>query len=209
MGIDTIAHEAAIDAGLIPVCFPGSPIDDHSIYPRTNVPLAHAILKSGGALVSEYSEGQQTGIWTFPQRNRLMAGIASAVLIIEAQNKSGARITTKLAVEYNRDVLAVPGPISSSLSEGPNQLLREGATPITCSGDILEALGMKPSTNIAEAFANCPPEEQRVLHLLSSPMTRGDLIRALELPTHRAQILLSAMEIKGLIRELLGMVQRG
>ncbi len=210
-GTDTYAHEAALEAGLPIVVFPGSGLGEHVIYPRTNFPLAKRILESGGCIMSEYGENQSATMWTFPQRNRLMAGIARAVLIIEAENKSGARITTKLATDYNRDVLSVPGPIFSNMSEGTNQLLREGAIPILSVENLLEALGMQrdESEKVETLFSTCSPEEQKVLHLLASPLPRGDLIRALNMPTHKAQILISAMEIKGLVKEMMGMMGRG
>lgn len=210
-GTDTFAHEAALEAGLPIIVFPGSGLGERVIYPRTNFPLAKRILESGGCIMSEYREDQQAALWTFPQRNRLMAGIARAVLIIEAENKSGARITTKLATDYNRDVLAVPGSIFSNMSEGTNQLLREGATPILSVDNLLEAIDMRreESSQAETLFSTCSPEEQKVLHILASPLPRGDLIRALDMPTHRAQILISAMEIKGLVREMMGMIGRG
>ncbi len=210
-GTDTYAHEAALEAGLPIIVFPGSGLGDAVIYPRDNYQLAKRILESGGCIMSEYTENQEATMWTFPQRNRLMAGIARAVLIIEAENKSGARITTKLATDYNRDVLAVPGSIFSNMSEGTNQLLREGAIPILSVDNLLEAIGMKrtESSQAETLFANCSPEEQRVLHLLATPQPRGDLIRALNIPTHKAQILISAMEIKGLVKEMMGMIGRG
>ena len=209
-GTDTYAHEAALEAGLPIIVFPGSGLGESVIYPRTNFPLAKRILESGGCIMSEYGETQAATMWTFPQRNRLMAGIARAVLIIEAENKSGARITTKLATDYNRDVLAVPGSIFSNMSEGTNQLLREGAVPILSVDNLLEAIDMKreESSRAETLFPTCSPEEQKILHLLASPMPRGDLIRALDIPTHKAQILISAMEIKGLVKEMMGMIGR-
>lgn len=209
-GTDTYAHEAALAAGLPIVVFPGSGLGESVIYPRTNFPLAKRILESGGCIMSEYKEDQAAAMWTFPQRNRLMAGIARAVLIIEAENKSGARITTKLATDYNRDVLSVPGPIFSNMSEGTNQLLREGAIPILSVENLLEALGMQhdESEKVETLFSSCSPEEQKVLHLLASPLPRGDLIRALDMPTHKAQILISTMEIRGLVKEMMGMIRR-
>ncbi len=209
-GTDVCAHEAALEAGLPIIVFPGSGLGEYIISPRTNFPLAKRILESGGCIMSEYAENQGATMWTFPQRNRLMAGIARAVLIIEAENKSGARITTKLATDYNRDVLAVPGSIFSNMSEGTNQLLREGAVPILSVDNLLEAIGMRreESSQAETLFTSCSPEEQRVLHLLASPLPRGDLIRALDIPTHKAQILISAMEIKGLVKEMMGMIGR-
>lgn len=142
LGIDGIAHRAALKAGLPALAVPGSGLDDSAIIPRTHLDLANEILTAGGGFISEYEPKMPAAQWTFPQRNRLMAGMARATLVIEAEHKSGTRITAKLATDYNRDVLAVPGSIFSPTSEGTNELIRLGATPITCSADIIEALGM-------------------------------------------------------------------
>lgn len=141
IGIDSIAHKAALDSGLKTIAFPGSGLNTSVIYPLQHRDLAQEIVDRGGALISEFSPLQKAMKWTFPQRNRLMAGISQAVLIIEAERKSGTLITSKYATEYNRDVGAVPGDIYSPLSEGPHMLIRLGATPITSSKDILELLG--------------------------------------------------------------------
>ena len=209
LGTDGLAHQYAMQAGLGIVAFPGSGLSTAVIAPRSHYLLAQDILNYGGCLLSEYDAEIPANVWTFPQRNRLMAGISRATLIIEATHKSGSRITTKLATEYGRDVLAVPGNIDSQLSEGPNELIRLGATPITCSNDILEALGFHiTETPMMDLFSQCTPDEQRVLEQLTSPQQRGDLIRALGLPIHKANILLSQMEMKSMIRESDGEMRR-
>jgi DNA processing protein len=142
-------------------------------------------------------------------RNRLVAGISKAALIIEAEEKSGTLITARMALDYNREVLAVPGNISSPNSKGTNKLLRQGATPVTCSEDILEALGFKvDATSKQESlFADAAPEEKKVLELLREPQPRDDLIRMMQTNTAKANALLSIMEIKGLIKEELGEIR--
>jgi len=209
IGIDAIAHQAALDANLLTVSFPGSGLAEHIITPRENFSLALNILKAGGCLLSEVDDFHGSPKWIFPKRNRLMAGISKATLIIEATNKSGSRITTRLATEYNRDVFALPGSIFSDSSEGPNELLKLGATPVTCSQDILFALGFQVSeTPMNDLFSQCDPEEERVLKLLGSPKQRGDLIRELEIQTSKANILFTQMEMKGLIKEIGGEIRR-
>lgn len=209
LGMDTIAHRAALSAGLITVAFPGSGLSDTVIYPASNIGLAREILNAGGALVSELDPDVKAANWTFPRRNRLMAGISMATLVIEATNKSGTRITAKLATEYNRDVLAVPGSIFSESSTGTNQLIREGATPITNVTELLQALGFEKSeTAPLDLMKNCTEDERKVLQLLSSPMPRGELIRNLEMNTSTASALLSMMEINGLISESMGEIHR-
>ncbi len=210
LGIDTIAHEAAIDAGLTTIAFPGSGLDDSIIYPRVNRKLAEKILYANGCLLSEFENNQKTNDWLFPARNRLLAGISQATLIIEATHKSGSRITTKFATEYNRDVLAVPGSIFSTNSEAPNELIRMGATPITNSEELLESLGFQVTKQPPlDLFPQASLDEQEILKFLASPMRRGDLIRALGLPTHIANILISQMEMKGMIKDMGGELRRG
>lgn len=139
-GIDSIAHKCALDAKLPTIAIPGSGLDDSVIYPQPHLGLAHQILEKGGCLLSEYPQYMHTQRWVFPRRNRIMVGLSDAVLIIEGEQKSGTMISARLGTEYNRDVLSVPGSIYSSHSDGPNSLLRLGATPVTSSEDILEAL---------------------------------------------------------------------
>lgn len=208
LGIDAIAHEAALDAGLTTVAVPGSGLSDAVLYPRNNVPLARRILEHGGALLSEYEPAMRAATWTFPQRNRIMAGLARAVLIIEAEEKSGTLITARMALDYNRDVLAVPGAIHTPTARGTNMLIRQGATPITSADDLRDALGFERSTaNTQLDLTHLSLEEQRVIASLREPVTRDELIRALNLSARDAIVLLSAMEIKGLIKEELGMIQ--
>ena len=211
MGIDAIAHRAALKNGLTTISFPGSGLDDKVLFPSVNLQLAKEILSSGGALVSEFEPDFKATQFSFPLRNRLMAGISKAVLIIEAEEKSGTLITARLATEYNRDVLAVPGSINSLSSKGTNRLIRQGATPITSPDDLLEALGFeiaKDEDKQAKLFADCSPEEKKVLDLLREPISRDELIRQMEMPTPTAQAIISVMEIKGLIKESLGEIQQ-
>lgn len=211
LGIDSIAHKAALDTGLITISFPGSGLDNTSLYPKTNIKLAQEIVNKGGCLLSELEPTTKAGIHTFPQRNRLMAGISRAVLIIEAQEKSGTLITARMALDYNRDVLVVPGSVFSPNSKGTNRLIRQGATPITTSEELLEALGFEvdeKEKSEEEKYADCSKEELKVIDLLLEPMPRDELIRALEMDTPKANALLSIMEIKELIREELGEIRR-
>lgn len=207
MGIDAIAHKKALEVGLRTLVFPGSGLSPTAMYPKTNVKLAEEILKSGGCLISEFDPDFKATLWSFAKRNRLMAGISKAVLIIEAGEKSGTLITARLATEYNKDVLVVPGSIFSPNAKGTNMLLRLGATPITCVEDLHEALGFKKETDAdkqQKLFADLSPEEMKVIEILREPMPRDELIRALKIGTQNANSLLSVMEIKGLIKEELG-----
>ena len=211
IGIDTIAHKAALENGLTTISFPGSGLDNNILYPRANIKLAQEIVNKGGCLISEFEPNAISQLYFFPQRNRLMAGISKAVLIIEAEEKSGTLITARMAVDYNRDVLAVPGSAFSSNSNGTNGLIKQGATPVINSADILEALGFevaKDKMSDKEKYADCGKDEMKIIELLREPMERNDLIRELGMNIGEANALLSIMEIKDLIKEELGEIKK-
>jgi DNA processing protein len=209
VGIDALSHEAALDADLLAVAFPGSGISEEVFFPPTSLKLAEKIINSGGCILSEFEPDFKAAFFTFPMRNRLVAGLSKAALIIESQEKSGTLITARMALDYNKEVLAVPGPISSDFSKGTNELIKRGATPITCSDDILEALGFKIDKRSKQQslFEDARPEEKSVLKLLTEPTERDELIRKMKLRTSDANALLSVMEIKGLIKEELGEIR--
>ncbi len=224
MGIDGIAHRAALDAGLLTVAVPGSGLDPSVIYPRVHKNLAREIIESGGALLSEYEPMLRAAPWTFPQRNRIMAGLCQGVLIIEAEEKSGTLITARLALDYNRNVFTIPGSIFSATSKGTNKLIKQGATPITSAADLLEELGfIEPAQfDSAESCRVSPfgatqkpldltlytPDEQVILALLSGPLSRGDILATVELTSAKALSTLVVLEIKGIIREKMGKIER-
>ncbi len=211
MGIDSIAHKTALEVGLTTISFPGSGLDNSVLYPRTNVKLAQEIVDKGGCLISEQIPSFISTLYSFPQRNRLMAGISKAVLIIEAEEKSGTLITARMALDYNRDVLAVPGSAFSSNSNGTNSLIKQGATPVTKSEDVLIALGFeveKPKLTDKEKYADCSKEEMKIIEPLREPKERDDLIRESGMDTAKANALLSIMEIKDLIKEELGEIKK-
>jgi DNA processing protein len=138
-----------------------------------------------------------------------MAAISKAVLIIEAEEKSGTMITAKLATDYNKDVLAIPGNIFSPNSTGTNKLIRLGATPITSSKDLLNALGFEQKENWQQTlFLDLTPEEKKVLDILREPIERDILIKEMGVPVNEANAVLSIMEIKDLIKEELGQIWR-
>jgi len=209
-GIDAEAHKTALGAGLATVGVPGSGLDWDVLYPRANVALAREILSSGGALLSEEAPGAKSMEYMFPKRNRIMAGLSHAVLVVEAKEKSGSLITAKLATEYDRELLVVPGSIFSEESKGTHQFLRLGATAVTSAEDILVALGLTKHegvTALSQLRDDLSPEELRVCELAASPLPREELLVSLEMPISEANVLLSAMEIKGLIVEELGVVR--
>lgn len=204
MGIDTIAHKKALEVGLKTLVFPGSGLSKEAIYPKANVKLIEEILNKGGCFISEFEKDFKATSWSFPMRNRLMAGISKAVLIIEAEEKSGTMITARLATDYNKDVLVVPGSIFSPNSKGTNKLLRLGATPITNSKELLEALGFATEDEVNaqnSLFEDLSNEEKKVIDILREPKEKDILIKELKMPINEANTILSIMEIKDLIKE--------
>ena len=206
LGMDAIAHRSALKAGLPTVGVPGSGLGEKSLYPVTNRILAREIVESGGALISEFPDDYHPYLFSFPQRNRIMAGMCHATLIIEAELKSGTLITSKYATEYNRDVFTVPNSIFSKTSEGPHMLLRLGATPITQSSDIVSALGLRPHEDLFQKrnYADCSTDEHEVISILNEPRTRDEIIRLLGKPVYVTQTIIATMEIKNLIEEVMG-----
>jgi DNA processing protein len=212
LGIDSIAHRSALDSGLLTIAVPGSGLNDANIYPAAHLNLAREILESGGALVSPFPDTTPGAPWTFPVRNGIMAGISQATLVIEADIKSGTLITSSRATDLSRDVLALPGSIFSPQSEGPNQLIRDGATPITCADDLREALGFGTQQKMnlvptAPAY-NLSPSEQRLISILEGTTLSRDALFARfggDISTFNA--LVSSMEIKGLLTEIFGQLR--
>jgi DNA processing protein len=139
-GVDGAAHRGALQAGTT-IAVLGCGIDRD--YPRTHASLAAEIAREG-LIVSEYAPGVEPAPWRFPARNRIVAGLTLATVVVEARERSGALITADLALDEGREVLAVPGEITSQLSRGTNHLLRLGAVPVTCAADVLRVLGIDP-----------------------------------------------------------------
>jgi DNA processing protein len=215
LGADACAHKAALDAGLHTIAIPGGGLDDDSIGPQSNLGLAHRILKSGGALLSEHEPSYLAHPYDFPSRNRIMVGLADAVLIIEAGPKSGTLITARLAGEYNRHLLYVPHRIGDPHGFGAHTFSRLGATEVTESTHILEALHIEPREDsdqlafaLSSALSSLSPRERKVFGLLETPMSRDELVRATNYPTSEALTTLISLELKGLIKEEFGAWRR-
>ena len=199
LGIDALAHEAALAANLYTLAVFGTGLDESVWYPAKNRPLAYRIVASGGGLLSEYPADTRAAKWTFPQRNRLVVGLSQATLLVEAAEQSGTLITARLTADYNRELGVVPGDIFSKTSRGVHQFLKLGATPITDPADLLELLGLE-----AQATPNTKPptlsaDATAVVALLSEPLPRDALIRALGRPTAEAATLLTRLELEGTI----------
>jgi DNA processing protein len=207
LGIDSIAHREALKNNIQTIAIPGSGLDESVLYPTSHLNLAKEIVEKGGGLLSEFDPTFRATPYSFPRRNRIMAGIADAVLVIEAEKKSGTLITSRLATDYNKDVFAIPGSIFSKASEGPHMLIRLGATPITCVNDLLEALHLEPEQQVLN-FDECTPDELKILNLLDSPISRDELFEKAEIEIQALNSILMMLEIKGFVKESTGVISR-
>lgn len=208
LGIDSAAHRGALDAQGATIAVLGNSLDCASIYPRHNVSLAQEIIAKGGLLVSEYPPVMPANKGTFPARNRLMAGLTSGTLVVEAAMQSGSLITANLALEFNRNVYAVPGSIFASQNEGTNQLIKNGAKPVTNIKDILEDFALTQNLTQKSADAsleNRTPTEQKVLKILSAEPVHIDIIVKLsKLKTAEVISTLSFLELQGAVKNMGG-----
>ena len=202
LGADAVAHEAALDAGLHTIAVLGSGISDRAISPRANFPLATRILASGGALLSENPPDYSPFPSDFPKRNRIVAGIADAILIIEAGERSGTLITARLASEYNRDLMCVPHRITDPGGYGAHLFIRLGAALVSEPGHILEMLGIRERAQ-RESYS-LTSEEEAVLAALEHPGTKDEVIRRSELSEEEALQALVLLELKGLAKQEYG-----
>lgn len=200
LGIDSLAHETALKNNLYTLAIPGSGLDEKVLYPARHKELARRIVEGGGGLLSELPPTTAAALWTFPRRNRIMAGLSHATLLIEAGEKSGTLITARLTVDYNRELLAVPGSIFSKNSYGTHQFLKLGASLISEPSDILSALNIEEEIETNKNAPELSDMEQKVVNLLLEPTDRDTLIRKLSLPTTEATILLMNMEMQGYIK---------
>lgn len=197
LGVDAKAHDAALSANGITIAVLAGGNNDAAIYPRTNVPLAKRILENNGTLMTEFPPGTEGLKHHFPLRNRLIASLCQATVIIEAAEASGSLITAKLALEENRDVFVVPGPITSEQSAGTNRLLKFGAIPCLGASDILELFDVTPQLSQNSLIIN--DEERTLLETLDRPLHIDDLIRALEILPSLISSQLSLLELRGLV----------
>jgi len=199
LGVDAIAHQAALSAGGRAIAVLPSGLD--LIYPASNRQLANRILEQGGTLITEYPAGTEPFKQNFIARNRLIAGLAQATLITEAAEKSGSLHTANFALEQGREVLAVPGNITSYLSAGTNNLIKSGATPVTSAQDIFAALNLTLQVEEEHEILAANEEEQIILKLLIGGVSDGtELLAQSELKTALFNQTLTMMEITGKIK---------
>jgi DNA processing protein len=194
-GVDGEAHRGALEADGRTVAVLGCGIDRD--YPAAHAELARRIAENG-LIVSEYEEGVEPAPWRFPARNRIIAGLCRATVVVEARERSGALITADFALEEGRDVLAVPGEITSALSAGTNALLKLGATPVTCAEDVLELFDLAP----AEAATAAVGASARAIldRLRDGALTADELVRASGVDPAEVAAALVELELSGRVR---------
>jgi DNA processing protein len=204
-GIDGIAHRAALDAGGRTVAVLGSGVDH--IYPPEHRNLALRMIKQG-AVISDYPLGTQPDGSNFPPRNRIIAGLSRAVVVVEAGKRSGALITANYAAEQGRDVFAVPGSIFAAKSVGPNRLIQKGAHPLLKAEEVLERLEMTQVAQQKKARRALPAnatEAELYRALGREPLHVDEISSRVELPVEEVTATLALMELKGMVRKLEGM----
>ena len=198
-GVDGEAHRGALDGGGATIAVLGCGIDRD--YPAAHAELARRIA-ANGLIVSEYPPGVEPAPWRFPARNRIVAGLTQATVVVEARERSGALITADLALEEGREVFAVPGEITSALSAGANSLLRLGATAATSAADVLESFGLHPPDPVAPGLS--PPAERTLARLVESQASADQLARALDLDAGSVAAALAELELHELLTESSG-----
>jgi DNA processing protein len=203
LGVDAVSHMTALENNSKTIAILGCGVD--CCNPRENQSIYDDILKSNNCIISEFPLGMKPTQWTFPARNRIIAGLSQAVLVTEGAEDSGSLITAKFALKFNRKVFAVPGPITSQMSKGPYVLIQKGAKLVTSGEDILKDLrfkikdlGIKKMKRKGET-----KEEDLILKLLQNEALHFDeLVRRTKFSSSKLSSILSLMEIKGLVRSL-------
>lgn len=197
LGIDAVAHRAALDSHGATIAVLGCGVDDGTIGPRQNIPLARDILAKDGLLVSEYAPGTPADRWTFPARNRIISGLSKGVLVTEAALKSGALITARLAADQGRDVFAVPGSIFWPRSEGPNHLIANGAKVVVTAADITDEYGLQSAPADKTVSTNDPVRQNIIAILENGPLHVDAIIASAGRPVPEIMTALSRMELDG------------
>ncbi len=199
IGVDGHAHHLCVEAGGRTWGILAGGCDWKSLSPSRHRHLAGRMIAGGGGIMSEFPIGTPSLKNHFPVRNRIISGMTRATLVIEATEKSGSLITAKSALDQNREVMAVPGPITSPLSLGPNRLIRQGAHAVTCAKDILEVLNVEPQENAAPRQPLEPQnatEAALLSHLTHEPKHVDDLARESSLPTSLVLSTLTTLELR-------------
>lgn len=203
-GIDACAHRGALEVSGGTIAVLGNGVD--VCYPEENRQLKEEIERNG-LILSEYPPGKTPEKYYFPQRNRIISGLSELTVVVQAGGSSGALITAELAAEQGREVFAVPGNIDSRYNLGNNKLIKEGAVPVTCIQDILDAMGVG-GINREEAEKLLGKTEMEIFTLLENhgEMTIDELCRIMEKTPAYVSSIVTVMEIKGIVFSALGKI---
>ena len=202
-GIDSFAHQGCLEKNGKTIAVLGTGLDEKSIYPKENLKLVREIINKRGCLISEFPPGTPGFKQNFPQRNRIISGLCLGILVIEAKTRSGALITANWAKLQKRKIFAVPGPIYSLNSKGPNLLIKNGAILVEQANDILKALGLKPKSK--QEIKGGTPKENLIREALKEKSLHiQKIIEKTGLPAKEVCSILAIMEIKNLVRNLGG-----
>lgn len=204
MGIDAVAHQAALDNDLPTIAVLGGTVDDDGIGPQVNFNLAQDILNNDGLLISEYKKRNEVMPANFAVRDRIISGLCKGVVIVEGAEQSGSLITAKSAADQNRDVFAVPGSIFSPVSKGTNSLIKNGAKLVTSAADILEEYSKNPKLKLESKndISTKDPVQKKILAILDDKgeLTADEIIRESDLETSQVIASLSILELKNKIK---------
>ncbi|MGV9002210.1 MAG: DNA-processing protein DprA [Candidatus Saccharimonadaceae bacterium] len=197
-GVDAIAHKAALDAGGLTIAVLANGL--HRVYPASNIGLAEDIVKKGGAILSEKPIGEEPRNYDFLKRNRLISGLADAIIVTEATEKSGTLSTVGHALDQNKEIFAVPGPITSLLSVGPNKLIQQGAHVVLTAQDVLAIIAPKLQPIQSLLPLGDTPLEAEIIKQLQSGVSSGEALQAvINTPVHEVLQALTMLELKGII----------
>lgn len=201
LGVDAVSHAAAVQNGGSTIAVLGCGVD--CCTPSSNQSLYNSIVNGSGCVISEFPLSQIPTKGSFPSRNRIIAGLSQALLVTEGAQDSGSLITADYAFKFGRPVFAVPGPITSSLSKGPFQLVQKGATMVTSPEEVLKILGKvsKGETKVSKVSKGETKEEQKILILLENEVVHfDDIVRITKIKSSKLGPLLSLMEVKGMVK---------
>ena len=207
LGVDTIAHQAALKAKGRTIAVLGTGLDNKSLYPPTNRKLADDIVANGGAIISEFPLGTEPLRYNFPMRNRIVSGLSLGTVVVEASEKSGSLITASCALEQGREVFAVPGNIFSDFSKGTNNLIKQGAKTVSSAQEIIETFDFQYEARHTALKKAVPAsaEEEKIIAIIGCETRHiNDIVRLSDLDTSRINSTLIIMEMKGMVRNIGG-----
>jgi DNA processing protein len=201
IGLDALCHQTALANNLTTIAVLGSGLDKEVLYPQSNLKLAEKIVTSGGLLLSEYPAKDKPQLHYFPKRNRILAGLSKATVIISGALKSGTLITAQVALEEGREIFALPGNINLTLSQGPNSLIANGANILLTAEQILSVYDLIIAKTLVEKIKFTNDLQKQIYQLLQTePLGPTELAKKLKTTPVELNIHLTQLEIQGLIR---------